>query len=99
MLAQGIVHEQGLLATVIIVRLSASVPCYAQRATTEDQIIGTWKVVSLKGLTAGLVKCPLGEEPVGYVTVTANRMWLLFVDSKRAAPTSAALIDAEASLR
>jgi hypothetical protein len=32
----------------------------------------------------------------GYVTVTANRRWLLFVDSKRPAPKSAALTDPEA---
>ena len=52
-----------LLATVTIVLLAASVPSYTQQATTKDQIIGTWKVLSLKGLTAGLVKYPLGEQP------------------------------------
>ncbi len=85
-----------LLATVTIVLLAASVPSYTEQATAKDQIIGTWKVLSLKGLTAGLVKYPLGEQPGGYVTVTATRMWLLFVDSRRPAPTSAALTDAEA---
>jgi hypothetical protein len=85
-----------LLATVAIVLLAASVPSYTQQATTKDQIIGTWKVLSLKGLTAGLVKYTLGEQPRGYVTVTATRMWLPFVDSRRPAPTSAALTDAEA---
>ena len=84
------------LASVTIILLAASVPSYTQQATTKDQIIGTWKVLSLKGLTAGLVKYPLGEQPGGYVTVTATRMWLLFVDSKRPAPASAALTDAEA---
>jgi len=84
-----------LLATVTIVLLATSVPSYTQQATTKDQIIGTWKVLSLKGLTAGLVKYPLGEQPGGYVTVTATRMWLLFVDSRRPAPISAAP-DAEA---
>jgi len=69
---------------------------YTQQATTKDQIIGTWKVLSLKGLTAGLVKYPLGEQPAGYVTVTATRMWLLFVDSRRPAAASAALTDPEA---
>jgi len=69
------------------------VPSYTQQATTKDQIIGTWKVLSLKGLTAGLVKYPLGEQPEGYVTVTATRMWLLFVDST----TSASLGGADRS--
>jgi hypothetical protein len=85
-----------LLATVAIVLLATSGPSYTQPATTKDQIIGTWKVLSLKGLTAGLVKYPLGEQPGGYVTITATRMWLLFADSRRPAPTSAALTDAEA---
>lgn len=76
--------------------LAASVPSYAQQATGKDQIIGTWKVLSLKGLSPGLVKYPLGEQPQGYVTVTPTRMWLLFVDSGRATPASAALSDAEA---
>ena len=82
-----------LLATVTVVLLAASVPSYTQQATTKDQIIGTWKVLSLKGLTAGLVKYPLGEQPGGYVTVTATRMWLLFVDST----TSASLGGADRS--
>jgi hypothetical protein len=85
-----------LNATVLCALLAASVPSYAQQPTTKDQIIGTWKVVSLKGLTAGLVKYPLGEQPWGYVTVTPTRMWLLFVDSRRAKPAAAALRDAEA---
>jgi hypothetical protein len=85
-----------LLATVAIVLLATGARSYTQQTTARDQIIGTWKVLSLKGLTAGQVKYPLGEQPSGYVTVTATRMWLLFVDSKRAAPTSAALTDAEA---
>jgi hypothetical protein len=85
-----------LLATVTIVLLTTSVPSHTQQLTTKDQIIGTWRVLSLKGLTAGLVKYPLGGQPAGYLTVTATRIWLLFVDSRRAAPTSAALTDPEA---
>jgi hypothetical protein len=85
-----------LKAAAMSVLVAASVPSHAQQVTTQDQIIGTWKVVSLKGLTAGLVKFPLGEQPQGYVTITPRRMWLLFVDSKRAAPAAAALNDAEA---
>ena len=85
-----------LNAITISALLAVSAPSYAQQVTTKDQIIGTWKVVSLKGLTAGLVKFPLGEHPQGYVSVTPTRMWLLFVDSRRAAPGSASLTDAEA---
>ena len=85
-----------LLASVTIVLLAASVPSYTQQATTKDQIIGTWRVLSLKGLTAGLIKYPLGEQPAGYVTVTATRIWLIFVDSRRPAAKSPALTDAEA---
>jgi hypothetical protein len=85
-----------LNAIAISALLAASAPSYAQQVTTKDQIIGTWKVVSLKGLTAGLVKYPLGEQPQGYVTVTPTRMWLLFVDSRRATPASPTLTDAEA---
>ena len=58
------------LFVVAAALLATSPPIYAQQATTKDQIIGTWKVLSLKGLTAGLVKYPLGEQPAGYVTVT-----------------------------
>jgi hypothetical protein len=85
-----------LNATAITALLAASLPSHTQQVTTTDQVIGTWKVVSLKGLTAGLVKYPLGARPRGYVTVTPTRVWLLFVDSRRAAPGSATLTDAEA---
>jgi hypothetical protein len=47
-----------LLGTVTIVLLATSVPSYTQQATTKDQIIGTWKVLSLKGLTAGPSQVP-----------------------------------------
>jgi hypothetical protein len=85
-----------LLAPAAILLLATSVPSYTQQATTKDQIIGTWRVLSLKGLTAGLVKYPLGEQPAGYVTVTSTRMWLIFFDSRRPAAKSAALTDPEA---
>jgi hypothetical protein len=86
-----------LLATVtfLLLLVAASVAS-AQQATTKDQIIGTWRVLSLKGLTTGLVKYPLGERPAGYVTITATRIWLLFVDSSRPTLTAAALTDPEA---
>jgi hypothetical protein len=85
-----------LKAAIIIALLAASGSSYAQQVTTRDQIIGTWKVISLRGLTPGRVEYPLGERPRGYVTVTPTRMWLLFVDSRRTTPASAMLTDAEA---
>jgi hypothetical protein len=45
-----------LKAIAISALLAASAASYAQQVTTKDQIAGTWKVISLKGLTAGLVK-------------------------------------------
>ena len=36
-----------LLATFMFALPSAAVPSYAQQATTKDQLIGSWKVLSL----------------------------------------------------
>jgi hypothetical protein len=69
---------------------------YAQKATTKDQLLGTWKVVVLKATSGNKVIYPLGERPDGYVSITPDRIWLLFVDSTRKAPIAAALTDAEA---
>jgi hypothetical protein len=85
-----------LLAIVTLSLLAASAPSYTQQPTTKSQIVGTWKVVTLKGISGGKVHYPLGEQPTGYVTVTPTRIWLMFVDSTRKAPASAALTDAEA---
>ena len=82
-----------LLATVMFI---ASAPSYAQQATTKDQLIGTWKVVTLKATSGDKVSYPLGEQPTGYVSVTPTRFWLMFVDSTRKAPATPALTDAEA---
>jgi hypothetical protein len=68
----------------------------SQQATTRDQLIGSWKVLSLKTTSGGKVSYPLGEQVQGFVTVTPDRFWLLFVDSTRKAPAAAALTDAEA---
>jgi hypothetical protein len=46
------------------------VPSYAQHATTKDQLIGTWKVETLKATAGDKVSYPLGERPTGYVTMT-----------------------------
>lgn len=85
-----------MLSVAALTTTFAASVAYAQQASMKDQLIGTWKVVSLRGLTHGLVKYPLGERPSGYVTITPTRMWLLFVDSLRAAPGSVTLTDAEA---
>jgi hypothetical protein len=61
----------------------AAVPSNAQQATTKDQLIGSWKVLSLKATTGDRVSYPLGEQVTGYVTITPTRFWLLFVDATR----------------
>jgi hypothetical protein len=68
----------------------------SQQATTREQLIGSWKVFSLKTTSGGKVSYPLGEQVEGFVTVTPDRFWLLFVDATRKAPAAAALTDTEA---
>src|SRR3954469_5068562 len=68
----------------------------AEQAMTKDQLIGSWKVLSLKATTADRVSYPLGEQVSGYVTITPTRFWLLFVDATRKAPAAPTLTDAEA---
>lgn len=86
-----------LLASIVVAAFAVSAgPSYAQQATTKDQLIGTWKVEALKATTEDKITYPLGERPTGYVTITPERMWLLFVDSTRKAPVAATLTDAEA---
>jgi hypothetical protein len=63
---------------------------------TRDQLAGTWKVVTLKVTSGGKVSHPLGDSPEGFVTMTRNRIWLLFVDPARQRPASTTLTDAEA---
>jgi hypothetical protein len=86
-----------LLVSVALMLLAvASAPSYGQGTTTRAQLIGTWSVKTLKATTGDKISYPLGREPIGYVTMTPERMWLLFVDSARKAPAAAALTDAEA---
>ncbi len=85
-----------LLATAVVALVVAATPSYAQQATTKDQLVGSWKVVTLKATSGDKVSHPLGEQVAGYVSITPDRIWLLFVDSTRKAPTAAALTDAEA---
>src|SRR6266487_4003527 len=84
-----------LLATALVL-VSTVAPSYAQQATTKDQLIGSWRVLSLKATTGDKVAYPLGEQVAGYVTITPTRFWLLFVDATRRAPAAPALTDAEA---
>jgi hypothetical protein len=83
-----------LLATIIAVTVAAG-PSHAQQTTTKDQLIGSWKVLSLKATTGNNVAYPLGEKVAGYVTITSDRIWLLFVDSTRKPPATPALTDTE----
>jgi hypothetical protein len=85
-----------LFAFTVISLGVATVTAHAQNATTKDQLIGTWRVVLLKATSGDKVSYPLGERPGGYVSITPDRIWLLFVDSTRKAPAAPTLTDAEA---
>jgi hypothetical protein len=85
-----------LFATAAFALIAAMTPTDAQQITTKDQLIGTWKVISLKATTGDKIVHPLGEQVAGYVTITPTRFWLLFVDATRKAPVAPALTDAEA---
>lgn len=85
-----------LLATAIFTLIAVVEPSHAQQETTKEQLIGSWKVLSLKATTGDKVIYPLGEHVAGYVTITPERFWLLFFDSTRKAPAAATLTDAEA---
>jgi hypothetical protein len=63
---------------------------------TQDQLVGTWKVVTLKATSGGNASFPLGDSPEGFVTMTRSRIWLLFVDPARERPATPTLTDAEA---
>src|SRR5215510_2572030 len=84
------------LAIAAFTVIAATGPSYAQQTTTKDQLVGTWRVISLKATSGDKVSRPLGEQVAGYVTITPDRFWLLFIDSTRQAPAAATLTDAEA---
>ncbi len=42
--------------------LTASAPSFAQQAITEDQLVGSWRVLSLKATTGDKVSYPLGKQ-------------------------------------
>ena len=85
-----------ILAAVTLALVGVAAPSNAQQAPTREQLAGSWKVLSLKATTGNNVIQPLGEKVGGYVTITPDRIWLLFVDSTRKPSASAALTDAEA---
>jgi Lipocalin-like domain len=84
-----------VLAIGTVALVAAMTPLYAQQATTKDQLVGTWKVLNLKATSGDKVSYPLGDQVAGYVTITPDRIWLLFVDSTRKTPAAAALTDPE----
>jgi hypothetical protein len=83
-----------MLAAAFIALLAGAAPSSAEQ-TPKDQLIGSWKVVSLKATTGDKVSYPLGPKVTGYMSVTPDRVWLLFADSTRTAPATATLTDAE----
>ena len=85
-----------LIAVATFALIATTLPSYAQQVTTKDQLIGSWKVLSLKATTGDKVAYPLGEQVAGYVTITPTRFWLLFVDATRKGPATPTLTDAEA---
>jgi hypothetical protein len=85
-----------IFAGVAVALIAASMPADAQQAPNKEQILGTWTVDTLKATSGSQITYPLGDHPAGFVTMTAERIWLLFVDSSRKAPASPTLTDAEA---
>jgi Lipocalin-like domain len=83
-----------LLASVAVALIA--VPSFTQHPASKDQLVGTWKVVTLKAMGEGKVSYPLGDQVAGYVSITHDRIWLLFVDSTRKPPVAPSLTDAEA---
>jgi hypothetical protein len=94
--SKGIAMNKTLLAAGAAALFATSTLISAQQVTTQQQLVGTWKVLTLKTTSGGKVSMPLGEHPAGYVSVTPTRIWLLFVDSTRKAPAAPTLTDAEA---
>ena len=54
--------RKALYATTAAIALAlASGPSHTQQPTSKEQIVGTWKVVSLKATAGDKVSYPLGE--------------------------------------
>jgi hypothetical protein len=80
-----------LLATVALVS-SFATSAYAQEP---KEIFGSWKVVSIETITAGKSDKPMGDKPMGFLTITPTRVNIMFTESDRKVE-SARLSDAEA---
>jgi hypothetical protein len=89
--------KKAFLVSSVTALLIASASYAQQPTTTKDQIVGTWRVQTLTATSGDKVTHPLGEQPTGYVTMTPERMWLLFVDATRKPPAAPTLTDAEAA--
>jgi hypothetical protein len=88
---------KGILLVIAAVALvAAGAPVFAEQQPTKEQLLGTWKVLSLKAVSEDKVSYPLGDQVTGFVTITPTRFWLLFVDGTRKVPGGPALTDAEA---
>jgi hypothetical protein len=90
------VHLASLLLLATVAVGFVAVPSFAQQTMSKDQLVGTWKVVILKATSEGKVSYPLGDQVAGYVSITPDRIWLLFVDSTRKPPVAPSLTDTEA---
>src|SRR5262245_57091032 len=81
----GYAREEAMRKVLITVATSALIattpPSYAQQVTTKDQLIGSWKVLSLKATTGDKVAYPLGDQVAGYVTITPKRFRIMCVDA------------------
>jgi len=64
------------LLLIAIAALLAAAPAQAQQQDPKE-LVGTWKVVTLKATSGDKVNYPLGEKPEGYITITPRRMWSL----------------------
>src|SRR5262245_50083725 len=85
-----------LVTVATFALIATTLPSYAQQVTTKGQLIGSWKVLSLKATTGDKIAYPLGEHVAGYVTITPTRFWLLFVDATLKAAATPVLTDAQA---
>jgi hypothetical protein len=90
--------SRSLFTALMVVGVIAPViPSQAQKQTTKDQLVGTWKISFLKTTGDNQVSYPLGENPSGFVGISANRVWLMLVDSLRKSPAAATMTDEEAA--
>jgi hypothetical protein len=62
-----------LLATAAFALAAAASPSHAQPVTTKDQLLGSWKVLSLKATTGNKITHPLGEGHTRHVVVPLNQ--------------------------